>query len=135
VRAIDRLLDEHTEGEIAGILNARHFVSGEGKAFHRLIVERVRREYHLESRYQRLREKGMLTLEEIACILGVATATVKHWRNHGLLRAQRYNDKSECVYEHPGERPPAKSQGRKLSERRRFSQVLTDHAKEVQCEA
>jgi len=33
VEEIDRLIGEHTEGEIAEILNARGFVSGQGKRF------------------------------------------------------------------------------------------------------
>ena len=135
VTQIDRLLDEHTEGEIAAILNARGVTSGEGKAFHRLIVKHLRRDYNLKSRRQRLRENGMLTLKEIACMLRVATATVKQWRNHGLLRVKHHNDKGECLYEHPGETPAVKQQGRKLSERRRFPAVLPNQTKEVQCEA
>lgn len=135
VREIDGLLDEHTEAEIAAILNTRAITSGEGKAFHPVIVKNIRRAYGLTNRFQRLRKKGMLTIEEIARLLGVTNGTVKQWRNHGLLRAARYSDKNECLYEHPGERPPAKSQGRKLSERRRFPNVQTNRAKEVQCEA
>jgi hypothetical protein len=135
VREIDGLLEEHTEVKIAAILNRRGITSGEGKPFHRLIVKNVRRAYNLKSRYQRLREKGMLTIEEIAGLLGVTNGTVKQWRNHALLRAEHYNDKSECLYEHPGDRPPVKSQGRKLSGRGRFPKVQPNRAKEVQCEA
>ena len=77
----------------------------------------------------------MLTLDEMADLLGVSTSTVKTWRNHGLLRAHAYTDKNECLYEHPGDDPPAKTQGRKLSERRRFLNVEPNRTKEVQCEA
>jgi DNA-binding transcriptional regulator YiaG len=135
VAEIDALLDEHTEEEIARILNERGHVSGERKSFHRLIVKRLRREYELKTRYDRLREAGMLTLSEIAARLGVATQTVKKWRDHGLLRAHAYNDKTECLYEPPGDHPPGKKQGSKLSKRRRFPEVVSNRAKEVQCEA
>ena len=135
VAEIDTLLDHYTEAEIAGILNDRGHVSGEGKRFHVRIVARLRHDYDMKKRYDRLRDTGMLTLEEMADLLGVSTSTVKTWRNHGLLRAHAYTDKNECLYEHPGEDPPVKTQGRKLSKRRRFLNVPPNRSKEVQCEA
>jgi hypothetical protein len=135
VADIDALLDEHTEGQIARILNERGRVSGEGRPFHRLIVQKLRRAYGLRTRYDRLRGAGMLTLAEMADRLGVAAQTVKKWRDHGLLRAHVHNDKNECLYEHPGKEPPAKKQGTKLSRRRRFPDVAANRAKEVQCGA
>jgi uncharacterized protein YjcR len=99
------------------------------------LVQRLRRDYALKTRYDRLRDDGMLTLTEIADLLGVSTHTVKAWRRRGLLLAHAYNDKNERVYEHPGDNPPVKAQGRKLSERRRFPEVTSNPTKEVQCEA
>ena len=135
IAEIDALLDHHTEQEIASILNQRGLVSGEGKAFHANMVQRIRRSYNLKKRYDRLRDTGLLTLDEIAGRLSVSTSTVKKWRDHGLLCAHAYNDKNECLYEHPGNEPPVKSQGRKLSKRRRFPKVAPNPTKEVQCEA
>ena len=135
VAEIDALLEHHTEGEIAEILNQRGLVSGEGKPFHAVLVQRLRRAYSLKKRYDRLRDMGLLTLTEIARMLGVSTRTVKIWRDHGLLRAHAHNDKNECLYEHPGDDPPAKTQGQKLSKRRRFPEVVPNRTKEVQCEA
>ena len=77
----------------------------------------------------------MLTLTDIAQMLDVSTETVKLWRDRGLLSAQAYNDKNECLYEHPGEEPPVKTQGKKLSKRRRFPEIPPNSTKEVQCEA
>ncbi|HUE66616.1 MAG TPA: recombinase family protein [Candidatus Acidoferrum sp.] len=135
VAEIDKLIDHHTDAQIAPILNDRGYTSGMGKAFQPLTVRRIRQEYKLRSRYDRFRAAGMLTLREIALRLGVASGTVKHWRDHGLLRAHAYSDKNECLYEDPGDRPPAKLQGRKLQERRRFPEVRANRLKEVQCEA
>lgn len=135
VAEIDALLDDHTEGQIARILNERGHVSGEGLPFHALIVQRLRRDYELKTRYDRLREAGKLTLEETADLLGISTQTVKIWRRRGLLRAYDYNDKYECLYEHPGANPPVKRQGSRLSKRRRFPEVAPNPTKEVQCEA
>ena len=135
VAEIDTLLDRHTEGQIAAILNERGLVSGEGKPFHAIMVKRIRRSYNLKKRYDRLHDAGMLTLTEIAGLLGVSTQTVKIWRSHGLLRAHAYTDKNECLYEHPGDHPPVKAQGRKLVKRRRFPEVVPNPTQEVQCEA
>ncbi len=130
IAEIDRLLDHHTEAKIAAILNERGFTSGEGKAFHRLMIHNLRRTYGLKSRYDRLRAAGMLTLEEIAEALEICTKTVKEWRRDGLLRARVYNDKGQCLYEHPGAAAPTKHKWRKRS-----AKVMSDEKNEVQCEA
>ncbi len=118
VTAIDELLDRHTHAEIAGILNDRGLTSGEGRPFHRLIIRNIRDEYGLRSREQRLRDAGMLTLAETAALLGVPAKTVKIWHHAGLITGHPYNDKGQCLYPPPGPNPPARAQGRKLSERR-----------------
>ena len=135
VAEVDVLLDHYTEDQISEILNQRGRISGEGKSFHAIMVQRLRREYGLKTRYQRLREAGMLNLAEIADLLGVTTNTVKIWRRKGLLKAHAHNDKNECLYEHPGADAPTKAQGQKLSERRRFPEIASNRTKEVQCEA
>lgn len=132
---IDRLLDSHTDGQIASILNDRGHISGGGKAFNRFIVQRIRRKYGLKSRYQRLRDAGMLTIKEVADRLHVHEQTIKNWRDHGLLLAVPFNDKNECLYPHPGPNSPVKQQGTKLSERCLHPRVLPNRAEEVQCEA
>jgi DNA invertase Pin-like site-specific DNA recombinase len=118
VTAIDELLDHHTHAQIAGILNDRGLTSGEGRPFHRLIIRNIRDEYGLRSREQRLRDAGMLTLTQMAGRLGVPAKTVKIWHHAGLITGHPYNDKGQCLYPPPGPNPPARAQGRKLSERR-----------------
>jgi hypothetical protein len=118
VDEVDRLLDDHTDKEIAAALNKRGHLSGVGLAFTDRTVLKIRLAYQLRSRYQRLRGAGLLTLDEMARLLKVTPATVKIWRDHGLLWAQRYNDKNECLYERPGQNAPTKQQGTKLSLRR-----------------
>ena len=60
----------------------------------------------------------MLTLAEMAVRLGVPAKTVKIWHHAGLITGHPFNDKGQCLYPPPGENPPARAQGRKLSERR-----------------
>ena len=61
VAQIDRLLDQYTEGEIAAQLNQRGLRSGKGGLFKCKSIAHIRRAYRLKSRYDRLRETGMLT--------------------------------------------------------------------------
>jgi DNA invertase Pin-like site-specific DNA recombinase len=132
---IDQLLDSHTEGEIAAILNEQNLRSGQGCQFTLRLVNQLRRAYRLKPRFDRLREKGMLTVKEIAKELGVCTATANDWRRSGVLKASMYNDKHEYLYEPPGKAAPRKLQGIKYSDPRRFSQLPPDRTKEVQDEA
>jgi DNA invertase Pin-like site-specific DNA recombinase len=132
VAQIDQLLNNHTIGQIAPLLNQQGLRSGAGLPFTAKIVARLCRAYQLKSRHDRLREVGKLTLVEIAEQLRVSTATVKVWRRHGLLRGHPYNDKNECLYDPSDQAAPSKSQGRKLSQRRRFPRVLSHRSNEVQ---
>lgn len=108
VRQIDRLLDDHTEGEITRLLNERGLRSGEGLLFNRNIVLKIRRKYRLAPRYERLRRKGLLDVDEMAACLGVHPKTVRLWRAAGLLQAYPFNDKNECLYERPVDDRPQK---------------------------
>ena len=109
IQEIDRLLDDHTDGEIAAILNEKGMRSGEGKLFHRGIILRLRDRYRLGNRFTRMRAAGMLTQEEIAALLGISVASVKEWRRRDLLCAHRYNDKGDCLLEVPADDLPTKN--------------------------
>jgi DNA invertase Pin-like site-specific DNA recombinase len=135
VAEIDRLTDEHTDKEIVRILNERGRLSGAGKTFNSRLVARLRRDYHLKTRYDRLREKGLLTLDEMSQRLGITRHCVVAWRNHGLLRGYPVNDRDDWLYEDPGPTPPRKAQGVRLSKRRRFPENTVHGSQEVQCEA
>ena len=135
VAQIDTLLDSHTDAEIAALLNESGLRTGHGVIFRPRRVQAICREYRLSSRYERLRARGLLTVSEAAAMLDVSTHTVKKWRNHGLLRAHRYNDKNECLYEPPGDQPPIKQQGRKFTKRLPSRELVTQRPEEVQYEA
>lgn len=135
VAQVDALLDDYTFGRIAAILNEQGLRSGKGKLFSSTIIGNIYRDYDLKSRFDRLREKGLLTTKEIAEQLDVSTTTVKVWRRHGLLKGYAYNDKNECLFEPPGIDRPFKSQGRKLSKRQKNIGLISEHTKEVHYEA
>ncbi|MER6121465.1 recombinase family protein [Streptomyces sp. NPDC001795] len=102
VAAIDELLDDHTDGQIAEILTDRGHVSGTGGSLKPMIVRHIRIRYRLRSHPQRLADQGMLSLREIARRLGLHTNTVKKWRDAGLLTGRVANDKGEYFYHLPG---------------------------------
>ncbi len=135
IAEVDRLLDEHTEAEIARILTERGFRSGMGKAINAIMVWRVRRHYGLKNRYHRLRERGMLTLSELAKALGISTATAKVWRRFGLLRAHAYNDKQQHLYEAPGPNAPVRYKWKGIQSAKRNRRSASNPTSEVQCEA
>ena len=132
ITELDRLLDDHTVAEIADILNERGMTPGAGKSFHPQLVARLARTYHLTTRYDRLRQRGMLTLDEVASALHITPHTVKIWLRRGLLRGHAYNDKNESLYEPLDGNAPSRSQGVSLSRRGADPVVLPDRAKEVQ---
>jgi len=131
VTQIDALLERHTEGEIAAILNEQGYRSGSGKVFNLRIISKLRRAYGLKTRYERLREAGLLTKQETAARLGVSASTVDIWRMHGLLRARCYDERNARLYEDPGPHPPVKAQGQKLRLRDRMKAFIPERTEEV----
>lgn len=110
VAEIDRLLEDHTDGEIAALLNGQGLLSGEGKPLHRLMVRHIRMAYALPSRHDRLQTRGLLTLHEMAQRLNISSDTLKYWRRAGLLKAHKYDDRGGYLFEPPGPDTPIKHQ-------------------------
>jgi DNA invertase Pin-like site-specific DNA recombinase len=98
---IDRLLDEHTDAEVAEILNQRGLASGRRLKFTGQIIQALRKTNHLKSRYQRLRERGMLDAAQMAALLGTCMRTIYVWHREGKLHPHRYNDSGAYLYEPP----------------------------------
>ena len=119
VKLIDQLLEDHTDAETAHLLNQAGRRSGTGQPFSSAIVAHLRRDYKLPSHRDRLRARGLLTINEIAEQLGVRTSTIKAWRAAGLLTGHTANDKNERLYEPPAADDPrlAKRHGWRLRSR------------------
>ena len=136
VAEIDRLLDHHTYSQVASILNESGFQSGTGKAFHGNRISKTRRAYGLKSRYERLRDRGMLTRKELAGKQDVHQNTITKWRVGGCLKAHLADDQSQYLFEDPGNiclRFKQKT-GKKISAKRLLSTKVSGEAKEVQYE-
>ena len=134
IRQIDQVLDTHTDATIAAELNRRGCQSGMKLQFTPQIVSRLRRKYGLKCRYDRLRERGLYTADEMAAELGVTRPTVRIWRAHGLLRGYEYNDRGERLYElPPQDERPKKQQGLcgRLTKRAQHAPFTSHAANEV----
>ncbi|MBF0503264.1 MAG: recombinase family protein [Candidatus Riflebacteria bacterium] len=114
VALVDQLLDQHIYSEIADILNKRGFHPGgstrcgrENQRFNAKLVRYIMKAYGLRSRYDRLRERGMMTGREIAKRLGIHQQTLLSWVKHGIIERHPYNG-HYSLYEIRGANMPAK---------------------------
>jgi DNA invertase Pin-like site-specific DNA recombinase len=116
---IDRLLEAHTDAEVAAKLNQAGRRSGMKRPFTRHIIIKLRHTNNLPSHSERLRARGMLTKDEIAKRLDVHPNTIKAWHRAGLLHSHKANDKNQRLYPPPTPGDPRliKRQGQRLSDR------------------
>jgi hypothetical protein len=119
VELVDTLLDDHIYSGIADLLNEQGLRPGgsarpgRGEArFTALRVAYIVHRYGLRSRYDRLRDRGMLTQKEAAASLGIHEATVLRWADHGIIARHAYNGHA-YLYETPGPNPPVKQCSRR----------------------
>jgi len=116
IAELDRLLEDHNYADTARILNEKGFKTGDGLPLTSNAVGYIRKAYRLKSRFDRLRERGMLTISEISSACGVSIKTISDWRQKGLVRAHAINDRTQFLFEDPGPNPPKKGT-RKISDR------------------
>ena len=66
-------------------------------------ISLLKRYYGLKSRDDRLRDKGLLTIDEITQRLGITKRMVRHLRSKGRLPVgyKKLNDAGGCMYEPP----------------------------------
>jgi len=87
VARMNVLLDDHTESDVAAILNQEGWRSGEGHLFNVRRLWHVQRAYKLKSHCDRLRRKGWKTVDELAAIFKCRPPCVKYWRKLGFIPA------------------------------------------------
>lgn len=114
VEMVDKLLDDHIYSEIAELLNRQGYRPGEAArrgredaCFTPLRVAYLVHEYKLRSRFDRLRERGMLTKQEAAARLNIHEHTVARWAKHGIIASHPYNG-HYSLYEIPDADLPQK---------------------------
>lgn len=105
IAAIDRLLDDYTDAEIAAELNRQNMTTLGNLPFTATHISALRRTYHLPNRFSRLREVGWQTADEVAVRFEVTPQTVWRWYHQGLIQGSRYNDRGGCLFMAPETRP------------------------------
>jgi DNA invertase Pin-like site-specific DNA recombinase len=103
VQLVDELLETLSDKGVATRLNELDHRNWLGEPFTIKKVTHVRIIYGLKSRSQRLRERGMLTAEEVARQLDISTTTVHEFGRMGLLKRHLYGNDHRCLYEPPGD--------------------------------
>lgn len=99
IRAIDELLEEHTERQVARLLNERGLRSATGQAFTARRIQQLRVSHGLLPREERLRRRGLITTAQLAERLGVTATTIRYRRSKGLLKGYLLNDKGEHMFQ------------------------------------
>ncbi len=105
ITLIDQLLGTHTYSQVASALSQQGLTSGDGKPWD---ADRVRAHCHtrhIPSLWQRLRDAGMLTLDETARQLGAHPQSIKRWYRLSLITGHLADDRGTCLY-HPGQARP-----------------------------
>lgn len=113
IAEIDRLLEKNCEGEIVRKLNDGAWPRPGGKPFTLQKVAFLRRRYGVRSRFSRLRSRGMRTAAEIARMLKIRITSINYWREEGMLKGTRYNEKGQHLYELPNRATIKKIQRRR----------------------
>jgi hypothetical protein len=82
-------------------------------------VLELRRSHGFPSHSERLRARGLLTIDEFANRLGVHPTTINAWRRAGLIDSHKANDKNIRLFDPPTPGDPrlVKRQGRRLDQR------------------
>jgi hypothetical protein len=95
--------EDYGDAEAAKRLNNMGYGNWRQEPFTYRKVRRLRCDYKLCSRYERLRARGLLTTAEMAKRMGVCTATVHHWGCRGMLQREIYGG-HHCLYLPPDPR-------------------------------
>jgi len=102
---IDHLLDDHTEGDVARLLNERGLTTSHGNPFRVENIAYLRRQYGMMHRRDRLRDRGFLPLREAAATLGVSMREVKRQAARGAIETCAVSDRNDLVYSCPDGSP------------------------------
>jgi DNA invertase Pin-like site-specific DNA recombinase len=98
ISKLDELLQSCSDQEAADRLNALGFRNWKQQLFTVRKVISIRFAYKLKSPFQRLREQGLVSAEELAERFGVSVSTIHGWGRAGWLRRHLY-DTHRCLYE------------------------------------
>ena len=102
VDTIAGLTANHTDQQIADLLNSQGRITGTGLEFTRQRVRKIRAEKNIPGYTDHLRSAGMLTFHELMARFGITVAGLIRLRQSGAIRTVRTNQKKH-LYEPPNE--------------------------------
>src|SRR3984893_13560111 len=111
IAEIDRLLETHSDAEVAASINQQGHRSWKGECFTIAKIIKLRHVYRLQSHTARLQARGLLSSTELAKRMGVSPSTINAWGRQGLLTRRVCENGHRCVYELPGDSSIVKSHG------------------------
>jgi len=114
IAELNRLLDQHSETEIAQILNQRGWHSSTGRPFTRTLIQGLRRAYRIKTRFARLQAQGLLTACQIEQMIGRRTNRAKYWLKAGVLKVVKLGQHYGYLY-----LKPTATELQRMSQRRR----------------
>jgi len=120
---------EHTDAQIARILDARGLKPSRGRKFSRMSVRHLRQNYGIDSYFDLLRKRGWLTTVELAARLGIHICTAKTFAQEGVVKAVHANDRGDLLFELPNGILPKAHPGKRFRDRRIY-QKLPPHVTE-----
>ena len=103
---IGHLLDSCTYAQTAGQLNAAGHTSSDEHPWDGDRVAKLANHHQMPSHDQRLQDRGLLTLPQIAADLHAHPSSIKRWHRLGLLTGEQADDRGVFRY-HPGQARPA----------------------------
>ena len=104
VAQVGELLENHTDAEVATILNQRGLQTGAGDSFSSVAVKWLRGRHGLKSLKQHLQSAGWLTTLEYAARLGVHQTTLKAWLKKNLVHGRIFNQSGHWLFD-PSQTP------------------------------
>ncbi len=103
IRVIEECLETGTDRQVCTRLNELGLTNWRGQPFTTKRITTVRYAYGIKTRFQRLRERGLMTVEEIASQLDVSPTTIHTWGRTGRLRRHPYDNGVRFLYEPLGD--------------------------------
>ncbi len=98
LEAIDCLLNEYTDAQVAEQLNQQGYRTFDGLHFQSIHVYQLRRHHGLPDRFARLRARGLLTVDELAHSYSVTVQTIWRWYRQGHIVGTCYNDCGSSLF-------------------------------------
>jgi hypothetical protein len=111
IAEIDRLLETHSDAEVAASINQQGHRSWKGECFTIAKIIKLRHVYRLQSHTVRLQARGLLSSTELAKRMGVSPSTINAWGRQRLLNRRVCENGHRCVYELPGNSSIVKGHG------------------------